>query len=175
MREVIERASRIRLLLLDVDGVLTEGKVLLDEEGREIKAFYVRDGVALKLLRRKGIEVGFITGRSSEAVSRRAEELGVGWVIQGTRDKVQAYERIAQETGVEADEVCFVGDDIVDIPLLKRVGLPVVVADGAEEAKRHALYVTRSPGGRGAVREVCELLLQAQGKWGEIIRGYEER
>ncbi len=175
MREVIERASRIRLLLLDVDGVLTEGKVFLDEGGRELKVFYVRDGVGLKLLRREGIEVGFITGRSSEALTRRAEELGVGWVIQGTRDKVRAYERIAQEVGVDADEVCFVGDDIVDIPLLKRVGLPVVVADGAEEAKRHALYVTRSPGGRGAVREVCELLLQAQGKWEEIIRGYEGR
>lgn len=167
------RAARVKLLVLDVDGVLTDGRIIMDHEGREIKAFDVRDGHGIKLLRDAGIEVAVLTGRSSPVVQKRADDLGIPWVRQGVNDKVRAYEEIAREVGIGDEETCFVGDDLVDIPLLKRVGVSIVVADGAHEAKQLALYVTQSPGGRGAVREVCDLLLQAQGKWEEILRRYE--
>jgi len=167
------RAARVKLLILDVDGVLTDGRIIMDHEGREIKTFDVRDGHGIKLLREAGIEVAVLTGRSSPVVQHRAEDLGIPWVRQGVHDKVKAYQEIAREAGIGDEEACFVGDDLVDIPLLKRVGIPVVVADGVHEAKQCARYVTQSPGGRGAVREVCDLLLQAQGKWDEILRRYE--
>jgi len=168
-----ERAARVRLLVLDVDGVLTDGRIIMDHEGKEIKAFDVRDGHGIKLLRDAGIEVAVLTGRNSPVVQKRTDDLGILWVQQGVSDKVAAYEEIARKTGIEDEETCFIGDDLVDIPLLKRVGIPVVVADGVHEAKQCALYVTQAPGGRGAVREVCDLLLQAQGKWDEILRRYE--
>ncbi len=169
---VWKRATKVRLLILDVDGVLTDGRIIMDHQGREIKTFDVRDGHGIKLLLQAGIEVAMLTGRSSPVVQKRAEDLGVKRVRQGLHDKVGAYMEIAQEVGIRDDEVCFVGDDLVDIPLLKEVGFPIVVADGAEEAKRFALHITKNPGGRGAVREVCDLLLQAQGKWEEILRRY---
>ena len=170
--QVWKRAIKIRLLVLDVDGVLTDGRIIMDHRGREIKVFDVRDGHGIKLLLRAGIEVAIVTARSSPVVQERAKDLGIQMVRQGAHDKVAAYMEIAQEVGIADDEVCFVGDDLVDIPLLKRVGFPVVVADGVEEVKGVALYVTRSSGGRGAVREICNLLLQAQGKWQEILRRY---
>jgi 3-deoxy-D-manno-octulosonate 8-phosphate phosphatase (KDO 8-P phosphatase) len=164
------KAAKVRLLVLDVDGVLTDGRIIMDHEGREIKAFDVRDGHGIKLLRGTGIEVAVLTGRNSPVVQKRADDLGILWVRQGVHDKVAAYEKIACEVGIKDEEACFVGDDLVDIPLLKRVGVPICVVDGMQEVKRVALYVTQSPGGRGAVREVCDLLLQAQGKWEEILR-----
>ena len=166
------KAGRVRLLVLDVDGVLTDGRIIMDHEGREIKAFDVRDGHGIKLLRGAGIEVAMLTGRNSPVVQKRADDLGITWVRQGVTDKVAAYEEIARSVGIGNEEACFVGDDVVDIPLLKRVGVPVVVADGEPEAKQFALYVTTAPGGRGAVREVCDLVLRAQGLWEEIIRRY---
>ncbi|MBW2039502.1 MAG: HAD-IIIA family hydrolase [Deltaproteobacteria bacterium] len=169
---VWKKAIMVKLLILDVDGVLTDGRIIMDHKGRELKAFDVRDGHGIKLLLQGGIEVAMLTGRSSAVVQKRAEDLGVQRVRQGVHDKVEAYLEIAQEVGIRDEEACFVGDDLVDIPLLKRVGLPIVVADGAEEAKRFALYVTKSSGGRGAVREACDLLMQAQGKWEEILRRY---
>lgn len=170
--QVWKRAIKIRLLVLDVDGVLTDGRIIMDHQGRETKAFDVRDGHGIKLLLRAGIEVAIVTARSSPVVQERAKDLGIQMVRQGAHDKVAAYMEIAREVGIADDEVCFVGDDLVDIPLLKRVGFPVVVADGVEEVKGVALYVTRSSGGRGAVREICNLLLEAQGKWQEILRRY---
>lgn len=170
--ELRAKAARVRLLVLDVDGVLTDGRIIMDHKGREIKAFDVRDGHGIKLLREAGIEVAMLTGRNSQVVQKRADDLGVLWVRQGVHDKVAAYAKIAHEAGIKDEETCFVGDDVVDIPLLRQVGVPVVVADGAQEAKRFALYVTQSAGGRGAVREVCDLLLQAQDKWEEILRRY---
>lgn len=145
----------------------------MDHKGREIKAFNVRDGHGLRLLRGAGIEVAILTGRNSSVVQKRADDLEIRWVRQGVRDKVGAYQEIAREVGVTDDEACFIGDDLVDIPLLKRVGIPIVVGDGAPEAKSFARYVTQSSGGKGAVREVCDLLLQAQGKWEAVIRRYE--
>ena len=172
-KQIGERAARVKLLVLDVDGVLTDGRIIMDHEGRESKAFDVRDGHGIKLLRGAGIEVAVLTGRSSPVVQHRADDLGIPWLRQGVDDKVKAYEEIARKTGIAEDETCFIGDDLVDIPLLKRVGFPIVVADGAPEAKERALYVTQSPGGRGAVREVCDLLLQARGQWDEILRRYQ--
>ncbi len=171
-REVIERARGVKLLLLDVDGVLTDGSIVMDEEGREWKFFHVRDGQGIKMLLRAGIEVAFFTGRTSGAVTSRAQDLGVRHLFQGLHDKVAPYEELRTRLGVEDREVCFIVDDLVDIPLLRRVGLPVVVGDGVEEAKRWALYVTELPGGRGAVREVCELILKAQGRWEEVLRRF---
>ena len=170
---VQERAAKVKLLLLDVDGVLTDGRIIMDHKGREIKAFNVRDGHGLRLLREAGIEVAILTGRSSPVVQKRADDLGILWVRQGVHDKVGAYQEIARKMGITDDEACFIGDDLVDIPLLKRVGIPIVVADGAPEAKRFARYVTQSSGGKGAVREVCDLLLQTQGKWEAVLRRYE--
>ena len=170
--QVFNRAKKVRILILDVDGVLTDGKIIMDYQGRELKAYDVRDGHGIKLLLRAGIEVAMVTGRKSSVVEKRAEDLGVKRVRQGVYNKIEAYMEIAQEVGIKDEEVCFVGDDLIDIPLLKRVGLPIVVADGLDEAKEFALYITRSSGGRGAVREVCELLLQAHGKWEEILRRY---
>lgn len=171
-KQVRAMAAKAKLLILDVDGVLTDGRIIMDHKGREIKAFDVRDGHGLRLLMAAGIEVAILTGRNSPVVQKRADDLGILWVRQGVHDKVGAYQEIAREIGITDDDACFVGDDLVDIPLLKRVGIPIVVADGAPEAKRLALYVTQSPGGRGAVREVCDLLLQSQGKWEEVIRRY---
>jgi 3-deoxy-D-manno-octulosonate 8-phosphate phosphatase (KDO 8-P phosphatase) len=164
------KAAKVKLLVLDVDGVLTDGRIIMDHEGREIKAFDVRDGHGIKLLRQAGIEVALLTGRNSPVVQKRADDLGIPWVRQGVNNKVVAYEEIARDVGIKDEETCFVGDDLVDITLLKRVGLPICVADGVPEAKAAALHVTQSPGGRGAVREVCDLLLQAQGRWEEILR-----
>jgi 3-deoxy-D-manno-octulosonate 8-phosphate phosphatase (KDO 8-P phosphatase) len=164
------KAAKVRLLVLDVDGVMTDGRIIMDHEGKEIKAFDVRDGHGIKLLRQAGIEVAVLTGRNSPVVQKRADDLGIPWVRQGVHNKVAAYEEIAGEVGIEDAETCFVGDDLVDITLLKRVGLPICVADGVQEAKAVALYVTQCPGGRGAVREVCELLLRAQGRWEEVLR-----
>lgn len=172
-RQVRARAAKVKLLILDVDGVLTDGRIIMDHKGREIKAFNVRDGHGLRLLREAEIEVAILTGRSSPVVQKRADDLGILWVRQGVHDKVGAYREIAREVGITDDEACFIGDDVVDIPLLKRVGIPIVVGDGAPEAKRCARYVTQSSGGKGAVREVCDLLLQAQGKWEAVLRRYE--
>lgn len=170
--QIREKAARVKLLVLDVDGVLTDGRIIMDYEGREIKAFDVRDGHGIKLLRGAGIEVAVLTGRSSPVVQHRADDLGIPWIRQGVNDKVKTYEEIARKKGVADEETCFIGDDLVDIPLLKQVGFPIVVADGAPEAKEYALYVTTAPGGKGAVREVCNLLLRAGGKWDEILRKY---
>lgn len=169
MREVLERAKEVRLVLLDVDGVLTDGSIILDGAGGEWKVFFVKDGTGIKMLMKGGIEVAILTGRASEVVKRRAEELGIRRVYQGVRDKITPYEEIKAELGLKDHQVCFIGDDIGDVPLLKRVGFPVAVADAAEEAKAASVYVTRNPGGRGAVREVCELILKAQGKWRGLL------
>jgi 3-deoxy-D-manno-octulosonate 8-phosphate phosphatase (KDO 8-P phosphatase) len=166
------KAAQVRLLILDVDGVLTDGRIIMDHEGRELKAFDVRDGHGIRLAQEAGIAVAVLTGRSSPVVQKRADDLGISWVRQGVFDKVAAFEEIARAIGVTDKETCFVGDDLVDISLLQRVGVPVVVADGVEQARRVALYVTAAPGGRGAVREVCDLLLEAGGQWEKIMRRY---
>ncbi len=137
-QELRAKAARIRLLVLDVDGVLTDGRIIMDHEGREIKAFDVKDGHGIKLLREASIEVALLTGRDSPVVKKRADDLGIRWVRQGVHDKVAAYAEIAHEAKVSDDETCFVGDDVVDIPLLKRVGVPIVVAGEEKVVSRDA-------------------------------------
>jgi len=166
--EINERAGRIRVLLLDVDGVLTDGGILLHPDGEESKVFNVRDGLGIRLLQRAEVEVGLISGRSSRVVARRAEDLGIELVVQGTLDKLPAYEGILAKRGLTDGEVAYVGDDIVDIPILKRVGLAVATAGAVPAVASCCHVITGRDGGRGAVREICELILQAQGRWEEM-------
>ncbi len=168
----MEKARNVKLLILDVDGVLTDGRIVLDDGGVETKCFDVRDGHGIKMLKRANIDVAIITGRESQVVSHRARELGIDSVYQNIHDKLEVYEAILQEKGLRDGEVGFVGDDLVDLPLLRRVGFAAVVADGVEELKPYADYISRNKGGRGAVREIIELILKAQGKWAELMERY---
>jgi 3-deoxy-D-manno-octulosonate 8-phosphate phosphatase (KDO 8-P phosphatase) len=162
---VRRKAANIRLLLLDVDGVLTDGRIIIDDRGIETKHFHVRDGQGISLLKRCGLEVGFISGRRSGAVRHRAQDLGVSLVFQGVRDKLHVYDRIKKKTRLGDEQIAYIGDDIIDLPVLRTVGLAVMVSDGSAELKPHTDYVTLAPGGMGAVREVAELLLKAQKRW----------
>lgn len=171
--EVERRAARVRLLLLDCDGVLTDGRITLLAEGDEQKSFHVRDGHGLVLWHRAGLHSGIISGRTSSLVERRARELGIAHVRQGTHNKIKDFVELLAEAGAKEAEVAFVGDDVTDIPLLRRAEFGVAVADATEETRRAARYVTRARGGEGAVREVIELILKAQGRWAELMRRYE--
>jgi 3-deoxy-D-manno-octulosonate 8-phosphate phosphatase (KDO 8-P phosphatase) len=164
-----ERIAGIELLVLDVDGVLTDGRIVYTDDGREVKAFHVRDGSGLNLWKRAGKRAAIVTGRSSPAVDRRAAELGVAPVVQGAADKGEALRSVLAETGFQADRACAVGDDLFDLPMLAGCGLAVAVADACPELRAAAHYVTRAAGGRGAVREVVELLLQGQGRWRALV------
>lgn len=152
------------MLLLDVDGVLTDGKLYFDHNGNEIKAFDTRDGLGIKSLQRSGIEVAVITGRKSNAVTKRMSQLSIAHVYQGREDKLSAFMELLNKTGLEAREVCYAGDDWIDIPVLLRVGLAVSVADADSLVKEHAHWITERKGGDAAVREICNLILKAQGK-----------
>ncbi len=167
-----ERCRKIRLLLLDVDGVMTDGRIVYDNNGVESKAFDVKDGHGLKLVQRAGIKVGIITGRQSQVVAQRAEELGIDIVHQGAKDKLIPYGEILADYGMTDDEVAYVGDDVVDLPILTRVGLAVTVKDAVADVKPWVHYVTRCPGGRGAVREVCDLILKESGRWSAVTGRY---
>lgn len=169
---LFDRAKDVRMLILDVDGVLTDGSIILDNNGNELKAFHVRDGHGIKMLQKIGIEIAIITGRKSEVVDRRAAELGIQHVYQGALKKAVAYEDLRIKTGIPANSIACIGDDIVDIPLLRRVILPIAVADATAETKEAAVYITKACGGRGAVREVCDLIMKATGKWDELLDAY---
>ena len=157
---------------MDCDGVLTDGRITLVGDGDEEKSFHTRDGHGVVLLHRAGLRSGIISGRTSTLVERRARELGMTYVKQGTWDKIKEFEEVLREAGVEEDEVAFIGDDVTDIPLMQRSELAVAVADAAEETRRAAHYVTMLAGGFGAVREVCELILKAQGQWDDLMQRY---
>ena len=171
---VEERAARIKLLLMDCDGVLTDGRVWLFDDGQEQKGFHTRDGLGISLWHRAGLKSGIISGRKSSAVQRRAHELGMAFVVQGVVEKVGAFTKTLAEAGVTNDEVAFIGDDLNDIPLMLRSGFGVAVADAAPEARERAHYVTKLPGGYGAVREVIELILKAQGRWKNLTADYTD-
>lgn len=170
--EVQKRAARIKLLLMDCDGVLTDGRVWLFENGEEQKGFHTRDGLGIELLHRAGLRSGIISGRTSTAVQKRAEGLGMSFVIQGCEDKRKSFAETLDHAGVENLEVAYIGDDLNDIPLMLQSGLGVAVADAALETREHAHYVTSAAGGFGAVREVIELILRAQGRWDELLARY---
>ncbi|MBF0565321.1 MAG: HAD-IIIA family hydrolase [Nitrospirae bacterium] len=166
---IIQAARRIKLLILDVDGVMTSGGIILDNEGNEFKSFHVRDGQGIKLLRDNGINVAILTGRLSKVVDRRAAELGIVDVFQCRSSKLGAYEELKAKYGLSDDEIACVGDDLADLPLLVRGGLPVSVPEAGIEVKNRAMLVTKAGGGRGAVREVCEIILKAKGLWDSLI------
>jgi len=166
------RLKKIRLLLLDVDGVMTDGRIIFDSNGVESKFFNVKDGHGIKMLQRGGIEVGIISGRESKVVANRATELGIERVFQKATDKLSPYLRILADTGFSDGEVAFIGDDLIDIPVLKRVGFAAAPADAVAEVLPFAHFVTRSSGGFGAVREISDMLLKAQGKWEELTARY---
>ncbi len=168
--DVWQRAQNIHLLLLDVDGVLTDGSLYFDAKGETFKVFHVRDGHGIKLAQRAGIEVALLSGRRSDAAYHRAKELGISRFHEGVRDKVAVLEEIMAALGIEAGQVAAVGDDLVDLPHMARVGLAVAVADAVPEVLAAAHWITANPGGRGAVREVCDLIIKAQEKWEGIVR-----
>ncbi len=175
-QQLRRRARKIQLLLMDVDGVLTDGHILyLPRPGRgmfETKGFHSRDGLGIRLAHAAGLKTGIITGRSSPVIQFRAKELGIHFVQEEAVEKLEPYERILHAAGLSHEQVCYIGDDIVDLPILTRVGLAVAVADGHPLLRRHVDYTTRSPGGAGAVRETIELILSAQGKWNITLAQY---
>lgn len=162
--------KKISLLLLDVDGVLTTGQVIYNDSGEETKVFDVRDGLGLRLLMEAGIKVGIITGRRSLALVHRCNNLGITLLRDGIRDKAAALENILQETGVPASQTAFVGDDLPDLPVLRRVGVPIAVGDAHDLVKQAAAWTTSARGGRGAVREISERILKVRGDWDALIQ-----
>jgi 3-deoxy-D-manno-octulosonate 8-phosphate phosphatase (KDO 8-P phosphatase) len=170
--EFQSRAARIKLFLMDCDGVLTDGRIWILEQNDDQKSFYSRDGLGIELLHRAGLRSGVISGRVSSSLARRAHWLGMTYVRQGCEDKEQAFAEIVTEAGLTNAEVAFAGDDLNDIPLMLQSGLAIAVADAATETREHAHYVTEAAGGAGAVREVVELMLKAQGRWDEVLRHY---
>lgn len=163
----------IRMVLLDVDGVLTDGRIIYTDSGEEIKPFHVKDGLGIRMLLDAGIQVGIVTGRRSEALHHRCRNLGIDLVFDAVGDKAAALETICQTTGCPADQVAFVGDDLPDIPIMNRVGCAVAVADAHEAVIERAAVVTRAKGGCGAVREFSEMLLEANGLWDDMLTRYD--
>ncbi len=175
--DIQELASRVKLLLMDVDGVMTDAKLynVPGPDGKifETKAFDAQDGIALQWLSWKGIKTGLISGRISPATEERARQCKFAYIFQGHIEKIPILEQIMADCGLTADEVAYIGDDLTDAVVMRRVGMGIATANARPEVKKIAHYVTASPGGHGAVREVCELLLKAQGHWPELLKKYE--
>jgi 3-deoxy-D-manno-octulosonate 8-phosphate phosphatase (KDO 8-P phosphatase) len=165
MKDLLDKASRIRLLIFDVDGVLTDGSLFLGDDGQEYKAFNSRDGHGIKMLQKHGVIVGIITGRTSKVVEYRMENLGITHVYQGKLHKLPAFEEIIVEVGVSPEEVAYVGDDVVDLPVMLQAGLAVTVPEAHPLVLKHAHWTTSQPGGYGAARDVCEMVMHAQGNY----------
>ncbi len=163
---------RVELVVFDVDGVLTEGKIFYDSEGRDIKAFDVQDGLGISLLSSVGIKVAFMSAKSSPTIRRRAQDCKVEIVLEEVDNKRIALERLGEDLGIPLSAVAFVGDDLVDLRAMRVCGIPIAVANACPEVKEVAVYTTSRPGGRGAVREVCELILKAQGHWPSIVKRF---
>ena len=168
--KIEKRMQSIELILSDVDGVMTDGGITYDNRGVETKTFHVRDGMAIKLWQRTGHRFGVITARSSHIVKLRMDELGVEVVRQGSTDKLAAAKEIMDDFGLELQQVCYIGDDLTDLGLLSSVGLAASVADGAEEVRKAAHWVSQTSGGKGAIRELVETILQSQNRWQELIK-----
>lgn len=169
---VLEKARSVRLLVLDVDGVLTDGRLWYGNNNEELKAFNIQDGLGIKLLMRAGIDVAIITGRSSALVARRGAELGIQRVIQGREDKLVALRELCAELNIGLAEIAYMGDDLPDLSAIRAVGLGITVANGHAVVAAHALHATGRNGGDGAVREICDLLLQAQDKFDAVVERY---
>ncbi len=170
--ELSQRARQVRLALFDVDGVMTDGTLFLSETGESFKAFNILDGLGLKLLRSSGVATGILTGRSSAAVSARAGELDIDHLIQGAHDKLSAYVDLRQQLGLDDEHISYMGDDLPDLPVLRRCGLALSPPDAVHEVRSKVHFVTRTRGGNGAVREACQLIMQAQGTWELQVGAY---
>ncbi len=171
-KELAERITKIQFLICDVDGVLTDGGIVLDDNGVETKRFDVKDGHGLKLLQRAGIRVALLTGRTSQVVSLRAKELYITEVIQGAKHKKEAYHALQERTGYQDEEIAYVGDDVGDLPVLRRVGVAFTVQDAVDDVKAMVHYVASRPGGKGAVREIVQFILQTQERWDAVMERY---
>lgn len=174
-KNCLPKAKKVKLLLLDVDGVLTDGSITYSDEGVELKTFNVKDGFGLNLLRKAGVEVGIITARSSKALIRRCRDLKIDHLYQGRRNKVEAFKEIIAELGLSAEEVGYMGDDWLDLALLAKVGFAATVADAVREIKEVVDFSSRYNGGQGGVREVCDLIVDAKGMYEELLHEYLER
>jgi len=170
--KVVEKAKKLKLLILDVDGVLTDGKLFFDNEGNEYKSFHARDGHGIKLLRQTGVEVAVISGRKSNSVALRMKNLGIEHVYEGHENKQAAFNELIEKTAIMPEQVAHVGDDLLDLPIMIRVGLAIAVSDANFAVKQRADWCTTLPGGHGAVREVCDFIMQAQGRFDEIVNAY---
>ncbi len=172
MQSIIEKAKKLKLLILDVDGVLTDGKLFFDNDGNEYKSFHARDGHGIKLLRQTGVEVAVISGRKSNSVALRMKSLGIEHVYQGHEDERTAFNELLCQVGVLPEQVAHVGDDLLDLPIMMRVGLAIAVNDANFAVKERADWCTSALGGHGAVREVCDLIMQAQGHFDDLLNIY---
>jgi 3-deoxy-D-manno-octulosonate 8-phosphate phosphatase (KDO 8-P phosphatase) len=163
MQDILEKAAQIKLVIFDVDGVLTDGRLFYGDDGQEYKSFHSRDGHGMKMLQNSGVEIGIITGRKSKVVTHRMADLGIQHVYQGKLEKLPAFEELIAKLGITADEVAYVGDDVVDLPIMLRAGLAIAVADAHHLVLKHAHWQTPHGGGAGAARDVCELIMEARG------------
>jgi len=167
MQDILQKAAQIRLVIFDVDGVLTDGRLYFGNDGNEFKAFHIRDGHGMKMLQNRGVAIAVISGRRATAVERRMADLGIRYVYLGIEDKLTAFEELLTRLELDAQQVAYVGDDVVDLPVMRRVGFAIAVQDADPFVKRHAHWQTPSAGGHGAARDVCELLLEARGQLDE--------
>ena len=167
-----QRAAAIRLLILDIDGVLTDGRLLMGANGEVFKAFHTLDGHGIKMLQQSGVDVAVITARNDSAVAARVQQLGIKHYFHGVHDKRAAYTQLREQTGLAEHQCAFVGDDVIDLPVLVRCGLPIAVANAHDFVKQHAVYTTQAVGGAGAVREVCDLLMRSQGTLDALLQEY---
>lgn len=170
--DLVEKAKKLKLLILDVDGVLTDGKLFFDNDGNEYKAFHARDGHGIKLLRQTGVEVAVISGRKSNSVALRMKNLGIEYVYQGHENKISAFNEIIEKIGISPEQAAHVGDDLLDLPLMLRVGLSIAVNDAHFAVKQYADWCTELSGGCGAVREVCDFIMQTQGTMDNVLSSY---
>lgn len=171
--DILQRARAVRMIIFDVDGVLTDGSLFYDDRGEEYKAFNSRDGHGIKMLRASGVDTGIITGRTSNIVLHRARNLGIDHIFQGADDKLAAYGELLARVGLEPNQIAYMGDDVVDLPVMNRCGLAITVPDAPEEVKARCQLVTRAQAGRGAAREACELIMRAQGTWAAQLALYD--
>ncbi len=172
MKDILDKAKKIKVLIFDVDGVLTDGSLIVDDDGKEYKAFYSKDGLGIKMLKKTGVDIAVITARTSNVVIHRMKNLGIKHIYQGQLDKLPAFENILKELNLSAEQAAYVGDDVIDLPVLLHAGLAVTVDDAHPLVKQHAHWQTPRRGGRGAARDICELIMQAQGTLESQLQNY---
>ena len=173
-QDAIERARHVKLVIFDVDGVMTDGTLYLADDGQEYKGFNSLDGHGLKMLKSTGVELAIITGRNSQVVAHRARNLGIGHLHQGAHDKLMVYRQLLEDLNLDAGQTAFMGDDVVDLPVMRRTRLAIAVPAAPDLVKAHSHYITRREGGRGAVREACEFIMRAQGTFDAQMALYLE-